>query len=87
MKVIMLYRPNSEFSRMVEDFARELERQHQTRIDLVNIDSRDGSSTASLYDIIQHPAILVLGTDGQLVKDWQGTEFPLMQEISYYTHI
>ncbi len=83
----MLYRPNSEFSRMVEDFARELERQHQARIDLVNIDTRDGSSTASLYDIIQHPAILVLGTDGQLVKFWQGTDFPLMQEISYYTHI
>ena len=82
----MLYRPNSEYSRVVEDFARELERQYQARIDLVSIDSRDGSSTASLYDIMQNPAVLVLGNDGQLLNSWQGGNLPLMRDISYYTH-
>ena len=86
MKVVVLYRPNSEYSRVVEDFARELERQYQARIDLVSIDSRDGSSTASLYDIMQNPAVLVLGNDGQLLNSWQGGNLPLMRDISYYTH-
>lgn len=83
----MLYRPNSEYSRQVEDFARELEREYQARIDLVSLDTRDGSSTASMYDIMQNPAILVLREDGQLVKEWQGANLPLKNEISYYTHL
>ena len=87
MKVVVLYRPNSEFSRMVEEFAQELEREHQARIDLLNIDTRDGSSTASLYDIMQNPAILVLRDDGQLVQQWQGGTFPPKSEVSYYTHV
>lgn len=87
MKVVVLYRPNSEYARRVEDFAKELERQYQARIDLLSLDTRDGASTASLYDVMQNPAILVLANDGQLVKDWQGGNMPLMNEISYYTHI
>lgn len=87
MKVVVLYRPNSEWSRQVEDFARDLEREYRARIDLVNIDSRDGSSTASLYDIMQNPAVLVLGNDGQLIKEWQGpNSLPPKGDISYYTH-
>lgn len=87
MKVVVLYRPNSEYSRKVEDFAKELERQYQARIDLLSLDTRDGASTASLYDIMRNPAVLVLANDGQLVKDWQGDQMPLMNEVSYYTHI
>lgn len=83
----MLYRPNSEYSRPFEDFARDLERDHQARIDLVSLDTRDGSSTASLYDIMQYPAILVLREDGQLVKEWQGSSLPLKNEVSMYTHM
>ena len=82
----MLYRPNSESARKVEEFAHDLEHQHKARIDLVSLDTRDGSSTASLYDVMQNPAILVLGNDGRLIKDWQGSTMPLMSEVSYYTH-
>lgn len=86
MKVLVLYRPNSEYARKVESFAHDLERQHQTHIDLVSLDTRDGSSTASLYDIMQYPAILALGNDGQLLKEWQGQELPLMNEVAYYSY-
>ena len=30
------------------------------RLEVLNIDTRDGSATASLYDVMQYPAILVL---------------------------
>jgi hypothetical protein len=87
MKVVVLYRPNTENSRQIEDFARDLKQQYQTRIEMVNLNTRDGSSTASLYDVMQNPAVLVLANDGQLIKEWQGTDLPLMNEVSYYTHI
>lgn len=87
MKVVVLYRPNSEFSRRVEDFARDLEREHMAHIDLVNIDTRDGYSTATLYDVMQNPAVLVLGNDGRLIKEWQGADrLPPKGDISYYAN-
>lgn len=82
---MVLYRPNSETARSVEEFAHELEREYQAKIDLVNLDTRDGASTASLYGVVQYPAVLVLGTDGQLIKEWQGTMLPLRSEVAYYT--
>jgi hypothetical protein len=86
MKVVMLYRPKAEFSRQVEEFAKTLEDEHRARIKLESLNTREGASMASLYDIIQYPAILVLGDDGHLVKSWEGKDFPLKDEVSYYTH-
>ncbi|HSW79235.1 MAG TPA: hypothetical protein VLG47_00485 [Candidatus Saccharimonadales bacterium] len=89
MKVLVLYRPNSEFSRPVEEFIRDFKYQHEdysNRITVVDIDSRDGSATASLYDVMQNPAILALSDDGQLVKAWVGQDLPLMQEVAGYVY-
>lgn len=86
MKVVVLYRPNSEHARSVEEFVTELERRkHGAKVELVSVDTRDGSATASLYDVIQYPAILALQNDGQLLKDWQGSTMPLLNDVSYYT--
>lgn len=86
MKVLILYRPNSEQGRKVEDFVRDFSRTNFNRkLELINIDSRDGIATASLYDVMQNPAVLALSDDGRLLKDWQGESLPLMNEISYYT--
>jgi hypothetical protein len=89
MKLLVLYRPNSEHSRSVEAFIRDFKYQHEVDVDkltVVDIDSRDGSSTASLYDVVQIPAILALADDGRLVKSWVGDEMPLMNEIAGYTY-
>lgn len=86
MKVVILYRPNSEGSRVVEDFAREFSRRYQDRrLELVSVDTRDGSATATLYDVMRPPAVLALADDGQLLHEWEGGQMPLMNEISYYT--
>ncbi len=83
----MLYRPNSEHARVVEDFARDFSHRFRgSRLDMVDLNTRDGSSTASLYDVMQYPAILALTDDGQLVKEWEGQSLPLMNEVAYYAH-
>jgi len=85
MKVLVLYRPESEHARIIEMFIRDLEHQHDgARLEVVNIDSRDGIATASLYDIMDYPGILALTDDGQVLKMWQGREMPRIQEVSYY---
>lgn len=89
MKVLVLYRPNSERGRVVEEFVRELEhRISGATVEVVNIDSRDGSATASLYDIMQNPAILVLQNDGYMHKAWQGMDVPpLIDEVASYARM
>jgi hypothetical protein len=88
MKVLVFYRPNSEYARLVEEFVRDLQRQHdvdEKHLQVLDIDSREGSATASLYDVMTNPAILVIGDDGHYVKNWDGVPLPLMQEVAGYT--
>jgi hypothetical protein len=84
MKVVMLYRPNSEHARRAEEFVREFNRNYVNyKLELVDLNTRDGAATASLYDVMQYPALLALTNDGQLLKEWEGS-FPLINEVSYY---
>jgi hypothetical protein len=85
MKILVLYRPNSEHGRVVEEFIHDFQRQHQApRLEVLSIDTRDGSATASLYDVMQYPAILVVQTDGGVQKVWEGGQLPLMDEVAAY---
>ena len=87
MKVLVLYRPNSEHGRVIEEFIHEFQRRfEEIKLEVLNIDSRDGSATASLYDIMQYPAILVLRGDGYLQKYWAGEELPLLDEVVGYAN-
>lgn len=71
---------------MVEEFAREFSRRYEDRrLDLVSVDTRDGSATATLYDVMKWPTVLALADDGQIIHEWQGESMPLMNEVSYYT--
>jgi hypothetical protein len=88
MKVLVLYRPKSEHGRTIEEYIRDL-RSHSRdlKLEVLNIDSRDGSAIASLYDIVRYPAILVLANDGYLQKSWEGLDdLPLMDEIVAYSY-
>lgn len=86
MKIIALYRPNSEFARSLEQYAQDFQRQRGEAIELVSLDTPEGTDKARVYDIVQYPAILVIRDDGQLLKDWQGSLFPLMDEVAGYLH-
>jgi hypothetical protein len=86
MKVVVLYRPNSEHGRLVETFIQDFRHQHNAgRLEVLDIDSRDGAATAMLYDIMQFPTILALANDGSVTKSWEGEMLPLMDELAYYT--
>ncbi len=88
MKVLVLYRPNSEHARLVEEFIHEYQRQEGDRqIEVLNIDSREGIATASLYDIMQYPAILALQPDGSAQRAWIGETLPLMDEVASYARL
>ena len=85
MKINFLYRFVGEHSTEVSGFIRELKQRYPSA-DAVELDlnTREGSAQASLYDVTNYPAILALREDGQLAQVWQGTPFPLIDEVISY---
>jgi len=67
-------------------FVRDFQRRYEVgrKIDLVSVNTRDGAATASLYDIVAYPAVLVIADDGRLVSFWQGLPMPLMDDVAGY---
>ncbi|MET1033195.1 MAG: hypothetical protein ABWX94_01725 [Candidatus Saccharimonadales bacterium] len=88
MKVLVLYRPNSEHATNVETFVRDFEHQHNpgSKVELVSVNTRDGTATASLYDIWSFPTIIAVSEDGRMMNMWQGEPLPLMNEVAGYLH-
>lgn len=85
MKVLVLYRPTSEYARAVEDFVKEYRsRGTEQRLEVMSIDSRDGGALASLYDVFEYPAVIVLRSDGSLQKSWVGPVLPRIDEVIAY---
>jgi len=85
MKIVVLYRPDSEHGRLVEEFIHNYQERHEAgNLEILNIDSRDGIATASLYDVMQYPTILALRDDGSVLKSWEGEQLPLMDEVASY---
>jgi hypothetical protein len=86
VKLLVLYRPESEHSTDVETFARDFQQLYEVgrKLELVSLNTRDGAATASLYDIMSYPAILALANDGSVLNAWQGLPMPLMDEVAGY---
>lgn len=86
MKAVILYRPKSEHSRQVEEYVRDFVRAQPTtrRVETIDVDTREGTAIAELYDVTQYPTVLALSNDGSLLNSWMG-KFPLMDELAYYS--
>ena len=86
MKITILYRPDSEFARAVEEYAHDIERQQAIKPELISVETREGANLASLYDIVQYPTILALRNTGELLQFWSGEQLPLMNEVAAYAN-
>lgn len=85
MKVVILYRPNTEKERSVHEYTREFARQTGRSIELIDVDTVHGTSFAQLYDIMQFPTILVFRDDGNYIRSWpERDSWPTISELSFY---
>ena len=84
MKLFILYHPESESARKVEEFSHNFRRQTGEEVQFVSLETRDGSDLARLYDIVSYPAVLVRRDSGELLNSWQGDSLPLINEVAGY---
>jgi hypothetical protein len=88
VKLLILYRPDSEHETDVTSFVRDFQRRYEVgqKVELVSLNTREGVAIASLYDVVAYPAVLVLGDNGSLINFWQGLPLPLMDDVAGYAH-
>ena len=87
MRILVLYKPNSEHGRIVEDFIRDFKHRSEgsnIRMEILNAEGREGSAMASIYDVFVFPSIMVLQDDGSIHKTWEGTSLPLIDDVKSY---
>jgi hypothetical protein len=87
MKLVILYRPNSEHARATEMFMHDFTaRNASLNVEAINVDDRNGVALAGLYGIWRYPALLAVADDGVLLKYWEGDSLPLMDEVASYLY-
>ena len=85
MRIIVVYRPNSDHGRVVDEYLHEFSvRNPEVAVEAYSIDSREGSHVAELYGVVQYPSMLAVRSDGQMAQTWQGLPLPLMNEVAYF---
>lgn len=84
MKAIILYHPNAQGARQVEEYAQRFHDRNGLTIELQSLETREGAATATIYDIVRYPAVMVIDEAGQVQKAWQEDNLPLMDEVAGY---
>lgn len=84
--MLVIYRQRSEHRQTVEEFIRQFKGQYpDAKMEILDVDQREGIAIASLYDVTRYPAILALRDDGSALQVWQGQEeMPRLDDVSYY---
>lgn len=84
MRVVIVYREDSENSRAVTEFMRDFEYRTGHQLSTINPDTAEGVSFCGAYEIMDYPTVIALSDDGVMQTVWQGMPLPTINEVSYY---
>ena len=85
MRMVCVWRRESDYGRMVEEWLREFEQRFNVEIETVDPDSRDGEGFCRAYDIVEYPTLVALADDGSVLAIWRGQMLPTFDEVGYWT--
>lgn len=85
MKVVCVWRRESDYGREVEEWLMEFARRTGREIETIDPDSRYGVGFCSAYDVVEYPTILALDDNGAVLGMWRGTMLPRFDEVAYWT--
>lgn len=84
MRVVIVYRQESDYARDVASFLRDFSRQTGHVLEEMTPDSPEGDGFCRTYDIVEYPTIIALSDTGQVQHMWRGRMLPTISEVSYY---
>ncbi len=84
MRVVVVYKTESDHAREVFDYLRDFERQTGRTLEEMDPESREGTDFCRVYDIVEYPTVVALDDNGQLLNQWRGRPLPTISEVSFY---
>ena len=84
MRVVTVYKDNSDHARAVIDFVHDFKYQTGRDIETLDPDSLAGDQFCKAYDIVMYPTVIALADDSTMQQMWSGLPLPTIMEVSYY---
>lgn len=84
MRVIAVYKDDSDHAREVIDYRRDFRRQTGHDLETIDPESPAGADFCRTYDVVEYPTLIALSDDGTLQNMWRGRPLPTISEVSYY---
>jgi len=84
MKVVVVYKQESDHAREVMDYLRDFERQTGRPLGTLDPETKEGETFCRAYDIVEYPSIIAISDDSHMQNLWRGTPLPTISEVSYY---
>lgn len=84
MRVVVVYKSESDHAREVFSWLRDFKAQTGRDIEQIDPDTPQGAGFCRTYDVVEYPSMLAMSDDGQLQNFWRGRPLPTISEVSYY---
>lgn len=84
MRVVVVYKEQTDYARQVIDFIADFKRQTGRDLEVMNPESPAGIDFTQTYDIMELPTLIAITDDGVLQNTWSGLPLPTISEVSYY---
>lgn len=84
MKVVVVYKQESDYARAVSDWLREFHRQTGKTVEEIDPETRSGEIFCRDYEIVEYPTFIAVDDEGRVHNVWRGTMLPTISEASYY---
>lgn len=84
MRIVIVYKEESDHAREVFDFLRDFETRTGRSIEEIDPDSVRNEFFVQAYDVVEYPTILAITDEGKVLNQWKGRPLPLIDEVSYY---
>ncbi len=85
MRTVLLWSEETDYASEVREWLRDFE--HDTggdKIESLDPQAGAGEEFAKAYDIVQYPAVAVVGDDGKLLQLWKGTPMPQIEQVAFW---
>ena len=84
MRVVVVYKDFSDYSREVHEWMDEFTRRSGRSVEEVDPESMDGETFCRARDIVEYPTIVVIGDEGKTYEQFSGRALPQIDTVMAY---
>lgn len=84
MRVVIIFKDQTDYSHDVIDYLRDFEHQTGHVLETLDPDTPEGTQFCETYDIVEYPTVLAINDAGVMQNLWRGIPLPTISEVSFY---